>query len=89
MTESKYPGWIEWIEGQEVGLCYEDVCGRRHCWGTRLDTVPFDLREVGAMFRLLDGRRDWCRERWTQEEIDRAQEAGAEMFAALAEDEES
>lgn len=80
----KWRGHIEEIDGDTVIARYEPDAAPAEIWELDLDKVPEDMRFVGALFDVENAPNlRWCRERWTQEDIDRAREAAKELCAVF------
>lgn len=44
-----------------------------------LEDIPKDLHHLGQMCRIIGDTIEWCRDVWTQEELDAAREKGKEL----------
>lgn len=78
--------WIASIVGIDDGDKYEPAgalvefetsAGPSELW-LPISDIPEDCRVLGTLCRL-----EWCRKKWTQEELNKAREAGAESASLL------
>lgn len=78
----KWPGYIASIDPKrnKATIVYE-LFGDGYLYEifVDLDKVPEDVRHLGQYCRISGDKMEWCRDVWTQEDIDRAREKGREL----------
>lgn len=79
-TKVKWSGHIDYIFPDGRAVIVYTINGLDYEIDIDLRDIPEDCRNLGQYCRIVGDTIEWCREVWTQEEIEEARKRGKEMF---------